>query len=210
MTVNSKFAAIKDALLVLDEERVVELIKESLDEGVEPMALIQDALAPGMTEVGDRFEKGEFFLPELLIAADVFTKTLDVLKPLLAKGEASGKGTIVIGTVEGDIHEIGKNVVKIMLEVEGFDVHDLGIDVTADAFLKAQEETGAQIIAASALLTSTMPRLGEIVEAVNKESAPARVLIGGAPVRAELADRIGADGYAPDAVSACRVAADLV
>jgi corrinoid protein of di/trimethylamine methyltransferase len=198
------------SLMELDDRRVVELTREALDAGVPPAEVIEKGLTPGITEVGQRFERNEFFLPELLVAADVFTQAVEVIKPHLTKTASESKGSVVLGTVKGDIHEIGKNVVKLMLEVAGFEVHDLGIDVPVTAFIDKQRETGAEVIGASALLTSTMPVLGELTDEVKKAGLPAAVMVGGAPVREHHATRIGADGYSPDAIGAVRLAGELV
>jgi len=204
------FSQIGAALLALDDERTLELTRQALDSGATPLDVIQLGLTPGITEVGERFERSEFFLPELLVAADVFTAAVEIVKPHLSRGAVGGKGAIVLGTVKGDIHEIGKNVVKLMLEVDGFTVHDLGIDVPLQAFVDKQKETAAEIVAASALLSSTMPLLKDLVELVRQAGLPAAVMIGGAPVKDWLAKEYGADGYSEDAIGAVRVAGDLV
>lgn len=201
---------ISDALLELEEQRVLDLTKQALDDGAAPRDVIQLGLAPGITAVGVRFEAGEYFLPELLVAADVFTSAIDIVKPHLSKVAGEDKGAVVIGTVKGDIHEIGKNVVKLMLEVAGFTVYDLGIDVPLQGFIDKQRETGAEIVAASALLSSTMPLLKDLVELVRAENLPAAVIVGGAPVKEWLAKEYGADGYSPDAVTAVRLVEDIV
>jgi methanogenic corrinoid protein MtbC1 len=210
MPADALLERISASLLELREDETLELTREAVAGGADPSSIIEEALAPAMTAIGERFEQGQFYLPELLIAADLFTQAIDIIKPLLARQSTGSKGTVVLGTVAGDIHEIGKNVVKIMLEVDGFEVHDLGIDVPGQAFVDKQRETGAEIIAASSLLTSTMPRLADLVELVKEHALRARVVIGGAPVRQEHAARYGADGYAPNAVGALRVVTDLV
>jgi methanogenic corrinoid protein MtbC1 len=201
---------LSDALRDLEEERVLDLTRQALDDGRSPQDVIQHGLAPGITEVGNLFEQGEYFLPELLVAADVFTTAIEIVKPHLSKTAAGDKGAIVIGTVKGDIHEIGKNVVKLMLEVAGFTVHDLGIDVPLQAFVDKQRETGAEVVAASALLSSTMPQLKDLVELAKAENLPAAVIVGGAPVKDWLAVEYGADGYSPDAVTAVRLVEQIV
>jgi len=201
---------LSDALRNLEEERVLDLTRQALDDGRSPQDVIEHGLAPGITEVGNLFEQGEYFLPELLVAADVFTTAVEIVKPHLSKAAVGDKGAIVIGTVKGDIHEIGKNVVKLMLEVAGFTVHDLGIDVPLQAFVDKQRETGAEVIAASALLSSTMPQLKDLVELARAENLPAAVVVGGAPVKEWLAKEYGADGYSPDAVTAVRLVEDVV
>lgn len=204
------FRQISDALLELEEARALDLIRHALSEGLPPRDVIQHGLAPGITEVGERFERSEYYLPELLVAADIFTSAIEIIKPHLPQAAGDDKGAVVIGTVKGDIHEIGKNVVKLMLEVAGFTVYDLGIDVPLQAFIDKQRETGAEIVAASALLSSTMPLLKDLVELVRAEKLPAAVIVGGAPVKDWLAKDYGADGYSPDAVSAVRLVEDTV
>ena len=201
---------ISDALLKLEEQRVLDLTRKALDDGSSPRDVIQLGLAPGITAVGARFEAGEYFLPELLVAADVFTCAIEIIKPHLSMTAGEDRGAVVIGTVKGDIHEIGKNVVKLMLEVAGFTVYDLGIDVPLQAFIDKQRETGAEVVAASALLSSTMPLLKDLVELVRAEDLPAAVIVGGAPVKEWLAKEYGADGYSPDAVTAVRLVEDIV
>ena len=201
---------ISDALLELEEQRALDLIKQALDAGLPPRDVIQLGLAPGITAVGDRFEAGEYYLPELLVAADVFSTAIDIVKPHLSKAATEDKGAVVIGTVKGDIHEIGKNVVKLMLEVAGFTIYDLGIDVPLQNFVDKQRETGAEIVAASALLSSTMPLLKDLVSLVRAENLPAAVIVGGAPVKEWLAKEYGADGYSPDAISAVRLVEETV
>jgi len=204
------FSQMSAALLGLEEQRTLDLTRRALDAGATPLDVIQQGLTPGITEVGNRFERSEFFLPELLVAADIFTSAIEIVKPHLSRDSVEDRGAIVIGTVKGDIHEIGKNVVKLMLEVAGFTVHDMGIDVPLQAFVDKQRETGAEIVAASALLSSTMPLLKDLVELVRQANLPAAVMVGGAPVKEWLAKEYGADGYSVDAVGAVRVAEDLV
>jgi 5-methyltetrahydrofolate--homocysteine methyltransferase len=203
-------STLRSTLLELDEAGVLDLIQKAIDDGAAPVAILEEGLTPAITEVGERFERGELFLPELLVSADIFTKAIDIVKPHLKRDDAQDKGTVVIGTAKGDIHEIGKNVVKLMLEVAGFEVIDLGIDVPEQAFLDKQQETGAEIIAASALLSSTMPRLKDLVEMVREACLPAAVIVGGAPVTEGLAKEYGADGYSPDAIGAVRLVEGLV
>ena len=204
------FSQISDAVLKLEEQRVLDLTRQALDDGRSPQDVIQHGLAPGITEVGNLFEQGEYFLPELLVAADVFTSAIEIVRPHLSKATDEDKGAVVIGTVKGDIHEIGKNVVKLMLEVAGFTVHDLGIDVPLQAFVDKQRETGAEVVAASALLSSTMPLLKDLVELARAEKLSAAVIVGGAPVKEWLATEYGADGYSPDAVTAVRLVEETV
>ncbi len=204
------YGRLKDALLELDEATVLDLTRKALDGGAPPLEVIEAGLTPAITEVGARFERGDFFLPELLVSADIFTKAIDVVKPHLTREEGTARGLVVIGTVKGDIHEIGKNVVKLMLEVAGYEVIDLGIDVPLQAFVDKQRETGADIIAASALLSSTMPLLKDLVGLARRSGVSAAIIVGGAPVREKHAVEYGADGYSPDAVGAVRLVEELV
>lgn len=187
-------------------------VQETLDEGVDASAIL-DTMISAMDVVGENFKNGTIFVPEMLIAAKAMKKGVEVLKPHLATGAAGALGKVIIGTVAGDLHDIGKNLVAMMIESAGFEVIDLGVDVPVEKFLTAYEENpGTKIIACSALLTTTMPALQETVTALN--AAPWRsqvkVMVGGAPITQEFADKIGADAYTPDAASAAKKAKELV
>lgn len=187
-------------------------VQEALDEGLEASAIL-DTMISAMDVVGENFKNGTIFVPEMLIAAKAMKKGVEVLKPHLATGAAGALGKVVIGTVAGDLHDIGKNLVSMMIESAGFEVIDLGVDVPVQKFLDAYEENpGVKIIACSALLTTTMPALKDTVTALN--AAPWRskvkVMVGGAPITQDFADKIGADAYTPDAASAAKKAKDLV
>lgn len=186
-------------------------VQETLDEGVDASAIL-DTMISAMDVVGENFKNGKIFVPEMLIAAKAMKKGVEVLKPHLATGAAGALGKVIIGTVAGDLHDIGKNLVAMMIESAGFEVIDLGVDVPVEKFLSAYEENpGTKIIACSALLTTTMPALQETVAALN--AAPWRsqvkVMVGGAPITQEFADKIGADAYTPDAASAAKKAKEL-
>ncbi len=187
-------------------------VQETLDEGVEASKIL-DTMISAMDVVGENFKNGTIFVPEMLIAAKAMKKGVEVLKPHLASGAAGALGKVIIGTVAGDLHDIGKNLVAMMIESAGFEVIDLGVDVPVEKFLTAYEENpGVKIVACSALLTTTMPALQETVTALN--AAPWRkdvkVMVGGAPITQEFADKIGADAYTPDAASAAKKAKELV
>ena len=187
-------------------------VQETLDEGVEASKIL-DTMISAMDVVGENFKNGTIFVPEMLIAAKAMKKGVEVLKPHLASGAAGALGKVIIGTVAGDLHDIGKNLVAMMIESAGFEVIDLGVDVPVEKFLSAYEENpGTKIVACSALLTTTMPALQETVTALN--AAPWRkdvkVMVGGAPITPEFADKIGADAYTPDAASAAKKAKELV
>ena len=187
-------------------------VQETLDEGVEASKIL-DTMIEAMDVVGENFKNGTIFVPEMLIAAKAMKKGVEVLKPHLASGAAGALGKVIIGTVAGDLHDIGKNLVAMMIESAGFEVIDLGVDVPVEKFLSAYEENpDTKIVACSALLTTTMPALQETVTALN--AAPWRknvkVMVGGAPITQEFADKIGADAYTPDAASAAKKAKELV
>ena len=189
------------------------LVQAALDEGVAPIDVLNKGMIDAMAVVGEKFKKNEIFVPEMLIAAKAIKKGVEVLKPHLASGAAGALGKVIIGTVAGDLHDIGKNLVAMMIESAGFEVIDLGVDVPVEKFLTAYEENpGTKIVACSALLTTTMPALQQTVAALNAASwrGDVKVMVGGAPITQEFADKIGADAYTPDAASAAKKAKELV
>jgi 5-methyltetrahydrofolate--homocysteine methyltransferase len=203
--------AIIEAVLIFDQEKTVQLVQAHLDQGTDALTILDQALIAAMDEVGRRFSVGVFFVPEMLMAAEAMRAGLEVLRPHLASADIKAKGTIIIGTVKGDIHDIGKNLVSMMLECAGFNVIDLGVDVSKDKFLAAAEKYQAHIVALSALLSTTMAEMEAVVAAVRaKGGGRLKTLIGGAPVTASFADEIGADGYSPDAAGAVVVARSLI
>jgi methanogenic corrinoid protein MtbC1 len=202
--------AIISAVLNFDQEKTVQLVKACLDQGTGALAILDQALIVAMDEVGRRFSTGIFFVPEMLMAAEAMRAGLEVLRPYLAKSDIKAKGTIIIGTVKGDIHDIGKNLVAMMLECAGFNVIDLGVDVSKGKFLAAAEKKQAQIVALSALLSTTLAEMKAVVAEVRKKGGRLKTLVGGAPVTAFFADRIGADGYSPDAAGAVSIARNLI
>jgi len=196
-------------------DEVKEAVDEALRMGIKPLDIIDNALTPAIREIGDLFEKGEYFLPELIISADLFKEIMDEkLKPLLtAEGSAREVlGRVVIGTVKGDLHDIGKNIVATMLEIAGFEVYDLGVDVAPEEFVRKAKEVNADIVAMSALLTTTMMEMKNVIELLKREGLrdKVKVIVGGAPVTEEFARQIGADAYAEDAVKAVEVCKKLV
>jgi len=201
-----------DETLVGNAPRVLELTEEGLALGMEPQTLLFDALIPSLEEVGARFERGDFFVPEMLIAARAMQGALDILRPLLAETGAKQVGTYVMGTVKGDVHDIGKNLVNIMLEGAGFTVHDLGVNVAPEVFVEKINEHQPDIVGFSAFLTTTMPMFKANINALEKAGIrnDVIVMVGGAPVTQEYADMVGADGYAADASTAVRLAKDLI
>ena len=188
------------------------LVQATLDEGTAPADAL-NAMIDSMGVVGENFKNGTIFVPEMLIAAKAMKKGVEVLKPLLASGEAGAKGKVIIGTVAGDLHDIGKNLVAMMIESTGFEVIDLGVDVPVEKFLSAYEANpDTKIIACSALLTTTMPALKDTVAAINAAAwrGNVKVMVGGAPITQAFADEVGADAYTPDAASAAAKASELV
>ncbi len=190
---------------------VQEGVQALLDAGVEPGSILNEALIPAMDEVGKRFEEGEFFVPEMLIAARAMQAGLGLLKPHLIDSGVPSSGKVVIGTVKGDLHDIGKNLVAMMLEGAGFEVIDLGTDVDPAKFIE-EVNNGAQVIGMSALLTTTMNNMKNVIAEVNEAGLrdQVKIVVGGAPVTADYAEQIGADGFAPDASSAVRLVKGLV
>jgi methylmalonyl-CoA mutase cobalamin-binding domain/chain len=201
-----------DETLVGNGPRVLELTHEGLALQMEPQSLLFDALIPSLEEVGARFERGDFFVPEMLIAGRAMAGALEVLRPLLAQTGAANLGTFVMGTVKGDVHDIGKNLVNIMLEGAGFHVIDLGVQVSPEKFIDAIREHKPDIVGFSAFLTTTMPMFKANINALEKAGLRDQVIVmvGGAPVTQEYADAVGADGYAADASAAVKRAKDLL
>lgn len=199
-------AAVKDG----NRSRTVELVNAALSEGVPALSILNDGLVPGIDALGEAFRGGQAYLPEILVAARAMNAGAEVLKPHLSRSESRGLGTVVIGTVRGDLHDIGKNLVRMMLDCAGFNVVDLGADVDAAAFVAGAREHGADVIAMSALLTTTMTYMPEVIAEVKRTGLQARVLVGGAAVSRGFADEIGAEGYAEDCLSAVDEARRLV
>ncbi|HEX9118558.1 MAG TPA: corrinoid protein [Anaerolineae bacterium] len=201
-----------DMVIEGDVDGVVQMTHEMLAGQIPPQQILDQGLLPGMDVVGQMFKSGEMFIPEVLMAARAMTGAMAILKPLLTATEAHGAGTVVIGTVEGDIHNIGKDMVGMMLEGAGFTVINLGVDVKPAAFVKAVGDNQADIVAMSALLTTTMPKMQATIEALREAGFRERVRImaGGAPVSADFVRTIGADAYAPDAARAVEKARGLM
>ncbi len=190
---------------------VDQLVKEALNEGVKAETILNEGLVVGMTNLGEMFKNGEVYVPEVLVAARAMKAGTDILKPLLLNENVQSLGKVAIGTVQGDLHDIGKNLVGMMLEGSGFEVIDLGVDVAPEKFVEAVKN-GAQAIGMSALLTTTMPMMKAVIDMLNAEGLrdQVKVLIGGAPITQEYADQIGADGYSTDAASAAELAKKLI
>ena len=203
---------IVDALIKNDKSKVLELVQNALDQGVTAKKILNEGLIAGMDIVGEKMENEEMFIPEVLVAAKVMGAAVEILKPLLADEDISAMGKVVIGTVKGDLHDIGKNLVAMMLESAGFEVFNLGIDISPDKFIAEITEKDAQMLCLSALLTTTMPMMKQTIDAVAESGLRDRIkiMVGGAPVTKKFADEIGADGYAPDAGSATKLAKALL
>lgn len=212
MSVEDVLDEVYDYVLTGDAERSVAATQEGLKLGVDPMTLLYDTMIPALEEVGDLFETGEYFLPEMLTAAKAVHAAMEVLRPLLAEVGGEKIGTFVIGTVAGDIHDIGKNLCSVMLEGAGFEVIDLGINVSSDVFIDAIRQHNPDLVGLSAFLTTTLPELAVTLDSFETAGVrdSVKVMVGGAPVTAEYAIGIGADGYAADASSAAREAKLLI
>ena len=188
---------------------IQDLVQSAVSEGIDPMGILNDGMISAMEMIGERFSRGEAFVPEMLISARTMKKGVEVLKPYLTGSGVTSLGKVIIGTVSGDIHDIGKNLVAMMMESAGFEVIDLGIDVSSERFIQTiQENDNVRIVALSTLLTTTMPAMCRIVEELNRLETRGkfRVMVGGAPITEEFAQSIGADGYAADAASAASMA----
>lgn len=203
---------LSQALINGNAPKTKELTQKALDAGNKPDKILNESLIVGMNEVGRRFKNNEFYVPEVLIAARAMHAAMAVLKPLLAESDVQPAGKVAIGTVKGDLHDIGKNLVAMMLEGAGFEVIDMGVDVSPEKFLNVVKERKPNIVALSALLTTTMPSMKATIEALKEGGVrdQVKVMIGGAPVTQRYANEIGADGYAPDAASAVDTARALL
>ena len=212
MTTEELLTELYDKTLTGNGPDVLALTREGLAAGLGPETLLYEALIPALEEVGARFERGDFFVPEMLIAGKAMAGALEILRPLLAETGAETIGTVVMGTVKGDVHDIGKNLVNIMLEGAGFRVIDLGVQVAPEKFVAAIEEYQPDVVGFSAFLTTTMPMFKANINALQKAGLRDRVIVmvGGAPVTQEYADAVGADGYAADASAAVKRAKELI
>ncbi|NCO24029.1 MAG: cobalamin-binding protein [bacterium] len=203
---------VSEALQRGDAEKVAELVKQALEENLTPKKILEDGLIKGMSIIGEKFKKNEVYVPEVLIAARAMHAGMDVLRPKLVETGVKNIGKVAIGTVKGDLHDIGKNLVKMMLEGAGFEVVDLGVDVSVDKFVEAVKEHQPNIIGMSALLTTTMVNMPEVIKALDIAGLrdKVKVMVGGAPITQNYANQIGADGYSPDAASAADKAKTFV
>jgi len=206
------FNIMQNAVITGDLGKVRELVQRAIDAQENPLSLINDGLIPGMNVVGIKFKAGDMFVPEVLMAARAMNTGMELVKPLIAESEIPSVGKALIGTVKGDLHDIGKNLVAMMLESAGFNVVNLGVDIPPEKFAAAVKEQKPQVVALSALLTTTMLAMKDTVEVLKEEGLreSVKVIIGGAPVTQQFAEEIGADGYAPDAASATDLAKKIL
>jgi len=214
MGTNEIFNALTDAIVNLQEDAVIANTEKGLESGIAPLDIIENGLLPGLNKIGDSFEEEEIFLPELMQSATIFQAAMAILQPKIQEqgGTIKKKGTVVIGTVKGDMHYIGKNIVKLLMETSGFEVHDLGVDVDPFKFITKADEVNADVIALSALLTTTLIGQKDVIEALNEQGKrdKYKIMLGGGAVTKEWAQKIQADGYADNAYAAVEKALALV
>ncbi len=199
-----------EAVVEFEEDQAREWAQMALDEGMDAFEAIMQGLAAGMETVGDLYDQQEYFVPELLMSADALYAGLDILKPHIKADEMKEMGQVVIGTVQGDVHDIGKNIIKLMFEVGGFEVHDLGRDVPLESFVEEQLKTDAEIVAMSAMMTTTMTGMKKVIEMIKEKNPDVAIMLGGAPVTKDVADLFGADGYAESAGNAVQEAIKMI
>lgn len=202
--------ALSEAIIKGDQKTAVEMTRQALTEGVPPASILNEGLIAGMNVIGVRFKANQVYIPEVLISARAMKMAMEVLEPKLVEAGVKPLGKALVGTVQGDLHDIGKNLVAMMLKGAGFEVIDLGVDSSPEKFVAKAKESNPQIIGLSALLTTTMPAMEKTIRAIKEAGLTAKTMIGGAPVTQAYADKIGADGYAPDAASAVDLAKSLL
>jgi len=202
--------ALSQSVIAGKEAQVKEQTKAMVDAGANPLEIINNGLIAGMNVVGARFKNGEMFVPEVLMSAKSMAAGIEIVKPLIADKDMPSKGKVLLGTVKGDLHDIGKNLVGMMLESGGFRVINLGIDIAPEKFVAAVKEHNPDIVAMSALLTTTMLHMKDTIELIKEEGLKVKAIVGGAPISQDFADEIGADGFAPDAASAVELCAKLL
>ncbi len=212
MEKNELFKEMGEALVEMEEDRVVELCEQSLSDGIAPFETITGGLIPGMDKVSQLYEEEEYFIPEVLMCADAFNAGLDIVKPHMDKNAMSDPVKVVIGVIQGDTHDIGKNLVRIMMEASDFEVHDLGRDVQLDSFIDKAEEVDADIICMSTLMTTTMDGMGTVINRLKEKGLrdKYKIMIGGGPISQHFADIIGADLYTKDANEAVKAAKEIM
>ena len=206
------YTAMTDALVSCDAAKLNDLVNTALAEGAAAGDILNNGLIVGMDIVGEKMESGEMFIPEVLMAAQAMGNCVDILKPMLGEDGGSAAGAVIIGTVKGDLHDIGKNLVAMMMESAGLEVHNLGVDIAPEDFVAEIKKKNAQIVCLSALLTTTMPAMKQTVDAIVESGLrdKVKIMVGGAPVTQAFADEIGADGFAPDAGSASKLAKSFI
>ena len=204
------FQQLKQGVISFEEEIVVSAAQDVVDEGIDAFKAIIDGLVPGMEEVGDLYERQEYFISELLMCAEALYAGLNILQPHMKKRKAKASGVLIIGVVQGDVHDIGKNIIKMVFEVTGFEIHDLGRDVSVEQFLEELLKTDADIVCLSAMMTTTMVCMKEVILRIKEKNPNVKILIGGAPVTEEIAKRYGADGYAEEPKNAIQLAIQLL
>ena len=208
--VKELFEVLKQAVIDYDEDAVKVASQAVVDEGINAYNAVFDGLVEGMNEVGRLYEEQEYFVPEMLMCADALYAGLDILRPHIDKKQGGIKGAVVMGVVQGDVHDIGKNIVKMMFDVAGFEVHDLGRDVPMDKFVEEQLKTDSELVLLSAMMTTTMVGMKDIIAKIKEKNPNVKIMIGGAPVSEDLADKWGADGFAKDANNALKDALNMV
>ena len=206
------YAAMNEALVSCDAGTLTTLVNKALEDKTDPNEILNKGLIAGMDIVGEKMESGAMFIPEVLMAAQVMGSCLETLKPLLGEDGNSSAGSVIIGTVKGDLHDIGKNLVSMMMESAGLEVYNIGVDIAPEIFVTEIKEKNAQLVCLSALLTTTMPAMKQTVDAITEAGLrdQVKIIVGGAPVTQSFADEIGADGFAPDAGSASKLAKSLI
>ena len=208
----ANFEAMSNAVIAGQQDKVKELTQQAVDEKMDPNSIINDGLIPGMSVVGKRFKNGEMFVPEVLMSARAMNGGMELVKPLLAEGQVTTKANVILGTVKGDLHDIGKNLVGMLMESASFNIIDLGVDAGPEKFVAAVKENDGKVIAMSALLTTTMLSMKDTIELLKEEGLrdQVKVIVGGAPVSQDFSDEIEADGFAPDAASAAELVEKLI
>ena len=201
---------LKQGVIDYDEDAVMDAANEALTKCVNPHTAVFDGLVLGMVEVGRLYEEQVYFVPEMLMCADAMYAGLNILKPHMSQKEGATKGVVVMGVVQGDVHDIGKNIVRMMFDASGFEVHDLGRDVPLDKFVEEQLKTDSDLVCLSAMMTTTMVGMKEVIEKIKEKNPKCKIMIGGAPVTGDIASRWGADGYARDANNALKDAINMI
>jgi corrinoid protein of di/trimethylamine methyltransferase len=204
------FEQLKQGVIDFDEDKVRDAATAVVADGISAVDAVFKGLVPGMEHVGELYEQQEYFVPELLMCADAMYAGLDILRPHMERTDLGVTGVVVMGVVQGDVHDIGKNIVKMMFDVAGFEVHDLGRDVPLEVFVEEQLRTDADLVCLSAMMTTTMVGMKEIIKQIKAKNPNARVMIGGAPVTEDIAEKFGADGFAEDASNALKDAINML